>query len=231
VHLARNSRGRPVRRDELGTYVYGAGGHGRVVADILGDMGRDVCGFLDDSPTAPTEELGLVRPGVNLGGPTALSHIDQPVVLAIGDNLVRRQLAEQLDLDWISAVHPSALISSNARLGQDNVIVHGSIVQAHTRIGSHVLINTGASIDHHNDIGDFVHVAPHSTLCGGVTVGEGTFLGAATTVIPGVRIGRWCTVGAGSTVLSDLPDHCVAVGSPARVIRFDDRARGVAPTI
>lgn len=53
-----------------------------------------------------------------------------------------------------------------------------------------------------------------------VSIGDGSWLGANVVVLPGVTIGRHVAVGAGSIVTSDLPDHAIAVGNPARVLRL-----------
>jgi acetyltransferase-like isoleucine patch superfamily enzyme len=68
---------------------------------------------------------------------------------------------------------------------------------------------------------DYVHIAPRVVLCGNVQIGTGTLVGAGATVIPGKKIGRWVTIGAGSVVTRDIPDYAVAVGHPARVIKFN----------
>ncbi|KRM01489.1 sugar O-acetyltransferase [Limosilactobacillus gastricus] len=59
-----------------------------------------------------------------------------------------------------------------------------------------------------------------------ITIGDNCWLAANVTVCPGVAIGKGCVIGAGSVVTNDLPDNCLAVGAPARVIRqitADDR--------
>lgn len=61
---------------------------------------------------------------------------------------------------------------------------------------------------------------------GEVRIGGGSWLGTHVVVAGNVRIGRHCVVGANSVVLDDLPDHCVAAGAPARVLkRFDPQTR------
>ena len=57
-----------------------------------------------------------------------------------------------------------------------------------------------------------------------VRVCEGAWLGQSVVVCPGVTIGRNAVVGANSVVRDDIPDFCVAVGAPARVIRKIDSA-------
>lgn len=59
---------------------------------------------------------------------------------------------------------------------------------------------------------------------GAATVGDGTWIGASATILDGISIGRGCVIGAGSLVTKDIPDYGIAVGTPAKVIRFRDQA-------
>ena len=51
-----------------------------------------------------------------------------------------------------------------------------------------------------------------------VVIGEGSWLGENVCVC-GASIGKHCVIGANSVVTNDIPDYCVAVGAPARVIK------------
>jgi len=59
-------------------------------------------------------------------------------------------------------------------------------------------------------------------LAGNVEVGEGTHVGIGASVIQGVKIGKWATIGAGAVVIKDVPDFAVVVGSPARIIKYNN---------
>lgn len=59
-----------------------------------------------------------------------------------------------------------------------------------------------------------------------VSIGDGSWIGFGSVVLPGVSIGRHVVIGANSVVTSDLPDYCVAVGAPARVIKKYDPVNG-----
>ena len=132
----------------------------------------------------------------------------------MGDNRARRAIAARVDLRWVTAVHPGALVDPSATIGPGTVVFAGAVVQADAVVGEHAIVNTGAVVEHDCVVGDFAHVAPGVVLAGGVRVGEGTLLGVGTSVIPGVRVGSWSTVGAGSVVVRDLPDDVVAFGVP-----------------
>jgi len=140
-------------------------------------------------------------------------------VVGVGDARTRSALADRLDMDWVTIIHPRAHVDPSAELGCGTVVFAGAVVQPEARIGKHAIVNTGATVDHNCVVCDFVQIAPGANLSGVVTVGTGTFVGAGAVVIENVTLGEWSTVGAGSVVIRDLPDNVVAVGCPARVIK------------
>ncbi len=198
--------------------VYGAGGHAQVVIDVLRAQGIRVRHQYNDRPENQHPASVSVLPGVRRVGRGDFPPIDVPVVLAVGINGERAELAGMLDARFGQAIHPTAIVASTATIGEGTVLLHGSIVQPNAQIGRFVLINTAASVDHDCVVEDYAHISPHATLSGHVRVGEGTHVGAGAVVIPKITIGRWCRVGAGAVVVRDLPDHCTAVGNPARIL-------------
>jgi sugar O-acyltransferase (sialic acid O-acetyltransferase NeuD family) len=194
-------------------YLYGAGGHAKVIMDILENSGVSVSGLFDDNPVHSQVY------GKSVLGKYAGQSLDAPLLISIGDNKIRAGIAGKLSLEYGTAIHQSAIISPSARIGVGTVVVQGAIIQVDAVVGEHSIINTGASIDHECQIGNFVHLAPGAVLSGNVTVGEGTQIGAGAIVIPGVSIGKWCRIGAGAVVIRDIPDHVEAVGNPARVTK------------
>lgn len=192
-------------------YLYGASGHAKVIMDLLAASSVEVPCLIDDNPSlSELDGVPVVHASEGLS----------PLIVSIGDCRIRRQIVGRLaGYAFVSAIHPSAVVSAQCWIEEGSVVMAGAILQAGVRIGRHCIVNSGASIDHDSFIGDFVHIAPHCTLCGGVEVGEGTWVGAGTTVIQGIRIGRNCYIGAGSVVVKDIPDNVVAYGNPARIIR------------
>ena len=192
-------------------YLYGASGHAKVIIDILEASRVRVDGLIDDNPNIDQLRGYPVR------------HIfakESPFIISIGNNEIRKRVAERLQTSYGKAIHPSAILSPTAKMGDGTVVMQGAIIQADANVGKHCIINTGASVDHECVIGDYVHVSPHATLCGNVHVGEGSWIGAGTTVIPNLSIGKWCVIGAGSVITEDIPDHVLAFGNPCRIIRY-----------
>jgi sugar O-acyltransferase (sialic acid O-acetyltransferase NeuD family) len=197
--------------------LQGGGDHARVVLDALQDLGADVAGIFD--PKYKGELFGVKQ----LGAYQPAFHPEALAVIAIGDNAIRKRVAEATRHGYTQVFHPSASISRRTTVGTGTMILHHAVVQANTKIGDHVILNTGVRVDHDCDLESYVHVAPGAGLCGTVTVGDGTFIGAGAIVIPGIRIGKWATIGAGSVVIRDIPDFAVAVGNPAKVIKQQQR--------
>jgi sugar O-acyltransferase (sialic acid O-acetyltransferase NeuD family) len=194
--------------------LYGGSGHAKVIIDCLLANGMAVHGIFDDNP-ALTSLLNLTVIG-------SYDHTYMPseqLIISIGQNHIRQKVAQSISHIFGKAIHPSALLSTFATVGEGSVLIHQSVVQAGTVIGRHCIINTSASIDHDCIIEDFVHISPNATLSGNVRVGEGTHIGAGATIIQGITVGKWCTVGAGAVVIRDVPDYATVVGVPARVIK------------
>lgn len=194
-------------------YLYGASGHGKVIKEILAAQGIAVKAFVDDDDTIH-----------QLCGIPVLHHADglQPIIVSIGINKTRKKIVERLFCQFGVAIHPSAVVSPTATIGEGSVIMPGAIINADVVIGKHCIINTGASIDHECVIGDYCHIAPHVSLCGQVHVGEGTLIGVGASVIPCIHIGEWCTIGAGAAVVDDVFDSETVVGVPAKVLRIKE---------
>lgn len=196
--------------------VVGAGGHGKVVADILVQQGKIVTGFVDDDPSL-RGQMRLKLPVI--GAIEDCDHYnDHVLACGIGSNAARKTVAERIGANadrWISAIHPSAIIAPSVSLGHGVVIAAGAIINPDAVIGDFAIINTGVTVDHDCEIGAYCHIAPGVNLAGGVRVGQGTLVGIGASVIPCRNIGQWAVIGAGAVVTADIPDHVTAVGVPA----------------
>jgi UDP-perosamine 4-acetyltransferase len=204
--------------------IVGAGGHGKVVLDILRTAGlHRVVGFLDaDTTLTDTEVAGVPVLGqVNLL-PRLKHQKIRGAIVAIGDNRVRvsyARLVLEAGLELASAIHPAASVSETAHLGRNVVVAAGAVVCTEVKIGDSVIVNTAAVIDHECEIGAGSHICPGALLAGRVRVGEGAFVGLGAKVLPCLSIGEHAVVGAGATVIRDVPAAVTMVGTPARAIR------------
>ncbi len=142
-----------------------------------------------------------------------------PIIISIGDNAVRKRVAQEIVPRFGRVCHSSAIVADSVVWDSGTVIMHRAVVQADSRIGKHCIINTAASVDHDCVLGDYVHVGPNCGICGGVSIGEGTLLGVGCSVIPGIKIGTWCTIGAGSVIIRDVPDGSTVVGNPGKILK------------
>jgi len=193
--------------------LYGASGHAKVIIEILELNHIPVLGLFDDNPDIKR----LLD--YDVLGPVGKKKVKNPVIISIGDNLLRKKVSRRFNFSYAQAIHPTATISPRAVIGAGTVVMGHAIINSGTMIGQHCIINTSASIDHDCLLGDFVHISPNATLSGGVVVGEGTHIGSAAVVIPSVKIGKWATIGAGSVIIRDVPDFATVVGNPGRVIK------------
>jgi acetyltransferase EpsM len=196
-------------------FICGAGGHAKVVLEILEVLKNNCAGIFDDNPDMK-ELLGY--PVLGSWDP-ALAGDEAKVILAIGNNAVRKKLAETMSCEWTNAIHPSANISTRCSIDPGTVVMAGVSINSCVSIGRHAIINTNASVDHDCKLGDYVHISPNAALAGNVIVGEGTHIGIGSSVKQGVTIGSWSVIGAGTVVTGDVPDNVVMVGNPGRILK------------
>lgn len=201
--------------------IIGAGGHGKVILDILSfDDKIEVIGFIDDNPLLK----GNLVNGIRVIGSfdEVIENIPaKAVVVAIGDNKIRTNFFEKCkekSLETINAIHPSAVISKNVKIGEGAVIMAGVIINSGAYIGNNVCVNTQASIDHDCYLDDNCHIWPGAVLTGTVKVGKLSYIGSGAIVLPKLKIGERCMVGAGAVVTKEVLDNTTVIGIPARVI-------------
>jgi acetyltransferase EpsM len=199
-------------------FLFGAGGHAKVVRDILESRGIKVSGIYDDN----TEVSQWMEYKVmNVFDTT------EETIVCIGKAENRKAVVERLQKEGArfgTGIHQTAIVSQFSEIGKGSVVMAGTVVNSETKIGRHCIVNTGAVVEHGCRVDDYVHISPHATLCGSLTIGEGTWIGAGTVIVQGVKIGKWIIIGAGSVVLKDIPDGVVAYGNPCKVIRRIEEA-------
>jgi sugar O-acyltransferase (sialic acid O-acetyltransferase NeuD family) len=200
--------------------IFGAGGHSKVVIDVIEKQGLyKIVGLVDNDP----DLLNTNVYGYKVSNKFSETDKQQSkkYIIAIGDNKVRKRIEEntregEFELS-LPIIHPSAQLARGIKIGNGTVLMAGTIINADTVIAENVIINTNVTIEHDCSIGSGVHIAPGSTVCGGVSIGNGTLIGAGSIIPPGVTIGQNVVIGAGSTVLGNMPDNITAFGTPAEI--------------
>jgi acetyltransferase EpsM len=181
--------------------IYGAGGHGRVIAETLELLNQKNIVFWDKNFASTSSEYPVFSPySTNQGA----------VILGIGNLQLRKEILDNKgsEIPFISSflTHPTAFISPTAKVGRGTWIGPLAIVHAHSQIGEHCIINSGAIVDHDTRLGRNVHVAPGAVLCGQVSIGDHTFIGANAVIPPGISIGNRVFIKAGSVVKENVAD-------------------------
>lgn len=202
--------------------IIGAGGHARVVYEILStDHNVEVEAFVDNTPRGSNEEIM----GVPVVGPHSEvgEYVDdgvEGVIVAVGDNEIRSGHFETFTsrgLTPVNAVHDNAHVSPHATVGDGVVVQSSAEVMTNARIGDDAIVNTGAIVEHETVVGDHAHIGPGSAIAGRVEIEDGVFVGMGCDVKENVHVGENAVIGAGSVVLEDVPADTMVAGLPAEV--------------
>lgn len=198
--------------------LYGAGGHGKVVADAALESGLwdDIVFFDEACASVRSSRWPVIGDFEVLLKQVKSFH---GVVVSIGENATRKhfflKLQEFGGVPFASVVHPSAVISRFASIDVGSVVFANSVINIDSVLGRGSIVNTGAVIDHECQIGEFAHISPGANLAGNTSVGDCSVVGIGACTKQGVVVGDNCFVGAGASVVSNIPDNVVVVGNPA----------------
>jgi sugar O-acyltransferase (sialic acid O-acetyltransferase NeuD family) len=217
---------RMAMRDIANIAVIGSSGHAKVVIDIVQQQGKyKIVGLLDRFRSAGEQTLGYSILGKEEDLPELeRAHDLKGAIIAIGDNFVRSQVAARVrqvapNLAFVSAIHPSASIATEASIGEGTVVMAGVCVNSCSSIGRFCILNTRSSLDHDSTLEDFASLAPGVTTGGNCHIGQYSAIGIGAVLLHGIDIGEHTVVGAGSLVTNPIQSLVVAYGSPATTIR------------
>lgn len=207
----------------------GAGGHARVLIDII-RLSREfeIVGLIDPAHIGEeVDGIGVIGSDGDLAA-LRLQGIEYAFVAigGAGDNRPRRAIFDRLQSDGFQLarlVHPSAVVAGSAQLSLGVAIMANAVVNPGAALAENVIVNTSAVVEHDCVVEAHVHVATGARLAGGVRIGEGAHVGAGAVVRQGISVGSWSVIGAGAVVVSDVPSGATVVGVPARPIRSGRR--------
>jgi sugar O-acyltransferase (sialic acid O-acetyltransferase NeuD family) len=202
--------------DPTAIIVYGGGGHGKALIELLRAVGSyRLAGIVDDGLSAGQTILGLPV----LGGSEVLPELSERgvrlaanAVGGIGDLAVRVKVFQRLaqaGFTCPAAVHPVAYLEPSASISPGVQVFPHAYVGSEARLGFGTIVNTGAIVSHDCQLGNYVNISPGAILAGGVQVGDGSLVGMGATVNLLVKIGNGARIGNGATVKGDVPQGSV----------------------
>ncbi|SHF10513.1 sugar O-acyltransferase, sialic acid O-acetyltransferase NeuD family [Marinitoga hydrogenitolerans DSM 16785] len=201
--------------------ILGAGGHGKVVADIARQMNFwENISFLDDDENKIGKYINNYKVIGKLNDYIQLKNKYDYAFVAIGNNRIRLKWVEILKTKEYKIPiikHNSTVIGFDVNIGIGTVVMPGVVINTKTKIGMGSIINTSSSIDHDCYIDDGVHISPGVVLGGNVFINKGSWIGLGAKIINNITIGKNSIVAAGAVVINDVPDNVMVVGVPAKI--------------
>lgn len=195
--------------------IIGAGGHGKVIADIAFNMKRwENILFIDDT-NQEKEILGF--PIVGSLKDTKKFIDDADFFIAIGNNNFRSEIIIKLENQGASLatlIHPTAIIGMDVSIGSGTAVMAGVVINSSCSIGRGVILNTGSTIDHDCIVGDFTHISPGVNIAGTVNIGEKTWIGIGSTIRNNIKVGSEVIIGAGSIIVKNINRKGTYFGNP-----------------
>lgn len=193
--------------------VYGGGGHGKAVIELLRASGTyQIVGVIDDGLAAGTSLLGVPVLGGQEQLPGLFERGVRQAINAVGgiSNLATRVVVfkrlHTLGFTCPSVVHPTAFVEPSARLEPGVQVFPHAYIGSEASIGYGSIINTAAIVSHDCRIGNYANLSPGATLAGGVKVGDGALIGMRATINLQVQVGASARIGNGATVKEDVPE-------------------------
>lgn len=211
---------------------WGASGHAKVLADLIKLEGSRLIALFDNNPdcVSPWSEIPLYYGTKGFSSWLVENEgLELPqAAIAIGGHrgkdrcqIYNRLVSAGLALPPL--VHPHASIAPSANIDQGCHILAGSVIGSDVKLKRCVIVNTSASVDHECHLKEGVHIAPGVTLCGCVVVDSYSLVGPGSVVLPHIKIGSNSIIGAGSVVTRDIPDNVIVWGSPAKVVKGNNK--------
>lgn len=188
-------------------YIYGAGGHGLVCADVAKSLGYEECIFLDD----------------NKGIKFSKDLPKWDIFVAIGDNSIREKVFNTIKENGfkiVNLIHPSAIVSPSAFLEESGILIMPCVVvNAKAFITKGVILNTSCVVEHECKIDAFSHISVGAKMAGNVKIGKKCFMGINSCILPNLTMADNSILGAGAVLTRDITEKGTYIGVPARSIK------------
>lgn len=205
-------------------YIVGAGGCGREVLQWCKDINKcnetwNIRGFIDDDLKA----LDAYDCDYRIMGSISEWEPKENEVfaLAIAGPETKQKIGKILEnkgAEFVSIIHPRALISDHTQIGKGAVIYPGARMSPNSSIGDYVtLLDTG--IGHDAIVKDYATISAGCAIMRSVHIGTCAFIGANAVLLPGTKVGNSSYVGAGSVVIRNVRDGYKVFGNPAKRLK------------
>nr|WP_309593540.1 hypothetical protein [Moraxella osloensis] len=133
-------------------------------------------------------------------------------IIAIGNPIIREKIYKKI-LDKkgkiFTYIHPTAIISEHAEIGEGCIICPNSIVNSNAVVGNNVVLNVFCSVGHDSSVGDHTVLSPYAAINGGAIVGNSCFLATRATIFPRVSIGNDVTVDSHSYAKANVDNGMI----------------------
>ncbi|UKM63944.1 acetyltransferase [Flavobacteriaceae bacterium GSB9] len=215
-----------IYKNKTNVVIIGASGHAKVVIDIVERLNQySIVGLIDsfkpiDSSIYNYRVLGNENDIPRL----SKSHNFKLGIIAIGDNWTRKLIYEKIkkispDFDYISAIHPNAVIGKNVKIGKGTVIMAGAVINSDANIGKFCIVNTKASLGHDSILKKYASLAPNSTIGGKSTIGACSAICMGAIIIQDISIGKHSIIGAAALINKNISDYKMVYGIPGKIIK------------
>jgi sugar O-acyltransferase (sialic acid O-acetyltransferase NeuD family) len=206
--------------------IIGAKGFAKEVLEVMYQLNQlENLAFYDDVNDDVPEKLFSQFPVLRTIQEASIyfKTIDNQFTIGIGNPLLRKNLGNKfiaLGGVFTSTISPLATIGNYGNNIEEGCnIMTGAVITSDIIIKKGTLVNLNCTIGHDSVLGKFVELSPGVHISGNCTIGDYTVFGTNATMLPKLTIGKNVVVGAGSVVTKDLPDNCVAIGIPAKIIK------------
>lgn len=202
--------------------ILGAGGHCKVIIDLLQCLNLYKIEGIVDTFTRKTSNLGIPIITSDYSLEDVYNAQIYNAVIGVGDLELRMSIYKDLKRIGFNLpvlIHNTARVSRYSEIGEGTCVLTNAIINADAKIGKNCIINTAAILEHDCVIGDNTHISPGAKIAGGVKIGSNTHIGIGAVIIQKKTIGNNVTIGAGAVVINDIPDNAVCVGVPAIIIK------------
>lgn len=204
--------------------IVGAGAFGREVYNwskdvFLPENGWHLCGFIDDS-IGKLQKSIYQAPILNSIRDHAPKN-DEYLLMGIGSPIAKQIIAESLTNrggNFISLVHPSAVLASNVKIGIGVIICPNVTISCDAKLGDFVTLNLNTTVGHDAVVGDYCQIRCHCDITGKVKLGRFVSVGSHGSILPGITVGDKTQIGPGSIVIRDVEEGVTVFGNPARVM-------------